>query len=71
MKAERDIKVKVYHSAYSGAGKLHIVSENSCADNISFENGFPIYQKHGGGTETKSIAYTAGRNNGMVEFSAE
>ncbi len=53
------------------AGKLHIVFGNSCADNISFENGFPISQKRGVGTETMSIAYTAERNNGMAEFSAE
>lgn len=50
MNEERDFEVKVSHSAYSGAGKLHIVSENSCADNISFENGFPISQKNGGET---------------------
>lgn len=69
--AERCIKVKIAYSVYNGAGKLHAVFENSCADNITFENGFPKSQKPGGGTGTKSIAYTAERYHGMVEFSVE
>ena len=68
---ERFITVKIAHSVYNGAGKLHIVFENACADNIVFENGFPKSQKSGGGTGTKSIHYTAERYKGMVEFTAE
>ena len=65
------ITVKIAYSVYSGAGKLHIVFENACADNIVFENGFPKSQKPGGGIGTKSISYTAERYNGIVEFTAE
>lgn len=68
---ERYIKVNIAYSVYNGAGKLHIVVQNSCADNIIFENGAPISQKCGGGTGTKSITYTAERYSGMVEFTSE
>ncbi|PKM71535.1 MAG: hypothetical protein CVU91_13355 [Firmicutes bacterium HGW-Firmicutes-16] len=68
---ERYIKVKISYSVYNGASKLHIVFENSCADNIVFDNGFPKSQKPGGGTGTKSIAYTAERYHGMVEYTSE
>lgn len=67
---ERFITAKIAYSVYNGTGKLHIVVENSCADN-TFEGGFPKSEKSGGGTGTKSIAYTAERYNGMVEFAAE
>ncbi|MDD3349951.1 MAG: ATP-binding protein [Eubacteriales bacterium] len=65
------ITVKIAYSVYNGAGKLQIVVENSCADDIIFESGFPISQKCGGGTGTRSITYTAERYRGMVEFTAE
>ena len=68
---ERFITVRIAYSIYNGAGKLHIVFENACADNIVFESGFPKSQKPGGGTGTKSIAYTAERYNGMAEFTAQ
>lgn len=68
---ERLISVKIAYSVYNIAGKLHIVVENSCTNNIVFESSFPKSQKHGGGIGTKSISYTAERYNGMVEFSAE
>ena len=68
---ERFIAVKIAYAVYNRAGKLHLVVENSCADNIVFESGFPKSQKPGGGTGTKSISYTAERYNGMVEFAAE
>lgn len=68
---ERFILVKIAYSVYNGAGKLHIVVENSCADNIVFESGFPKSQKLGGGTGTKSISYTAERYNGIVEYTAD
>jgi hypothetical protein len=68
---ERFIAVKIAYSVYNGAGKIHIVCENACVDNIVFESGFPKSQKPGGGTGTKSISYTAEKYNGMVEFSAE
>ena len=68
---EKFITTKIAYSVYNGAGKLHIVFENSCADNIVFEDGLPTSQKQGGGTGTKSIAYTAERYNGMVEFTAQ
>ncbi len=68
---ERFIAAKIAYSVYNGAGKLHIVFENSCIDHIVFENGFPKSQKPGGGTGTKSISYTAEKYNGMVEFTAE
>lgn len=68
---ERYINVKIAYSAYNGVGKLHMVFENSCENNILFENGFPKSQKHGGGMGTKSITYTAERYNGIVDFTAE
>lgn len=68
---EKFITVNIAFSTYNGAGKLHIVVENACADDIVFESGFPKSQKPGGGTGTKSITYTAERYNGMVEFSVE
>ncbi|MEA4919528.1 MAG: ATP-binding protein [Clostridiaceae bacterium] len=68
---ERFITIKIAYSVYNGAGKLHIVVENSCADTIVFENGFPRSEKPGGGTGTKSMAYTAERHNGIVEFTAQ
>ncbi|BAL00208.1 hypothetical protein OBV_30090 [Oscillibacter valericigenes Sjm18-20] len=67
----RFIAVNIAYSVYNGAGKLYIVFENACADNIVFESGFPKSEKPGGGTGTKSIAYTAERYNGMVEYAAE
>ncbi len=67
----RFIAVKISYSVYNGAGKLYIVVENSCADTIVFESGFPISEKPGGGTGTKSIAYAAERYKGMVEFTAQ
>ncbi len=68
---ERFITVKIAYSVYNGAGKLHIVFENSCADDIDFESDFPKSQKPGGGTGTKSMSYTAESYKGMVEFAAE
>lgn len=67
---ERYVKGKITHSVYNGAGKLHIVIENSCPGDIVFEDGFPISEKPGGGTGTKSISYAAERYKGMVEFTA-
>lgn len=67
----RYIAAKIAYSVYNGAGKLHIVFENACADDLVFENGLPKSQKSGGGTGTKSIAYTAERYHGMVEYTAE
>jgi len=68
---ERFIAVKIAYAVYNGAGKLHIVVENACVDNIIFESGFPKSEKPGGGTGTKSIAYAAERYKGMVEFMAQ
>lgn len=68
---ERYITVKIAYSVYNGTRKLHIVFENSCVDDIIFENGFPKSQKLGGGTGTKSITYTAEMYNGLVDFTAE
>ena len=68
---ERIITVNIAFSAYNGAKKLHIVFENSCADNIVFEDGLPKSQKPGGATGTRSISYTAERYNGMVEFNVQ
>ena len=68
---DRYISAKIAYSVYNGAGKLHIVFENACADDLIFDNGLPKSQKSGGGTGTKSIAYTAERYHGMVEYTAE
>ena len=68
---EKFITVKIAYSVYYRAGKLHIVVENSCPDNIVFEGGFPKSEKSGGGTGTRSISYAAERYNGMVEFIAQ
>jgi hypothetical protein len=68
---DRYIVAKIAYSVYNGAGKLHIVFENACVDDLVFENGLPKSQKPGGGTGTKSIAYTAERYHGMVEYTAE
>lgn len=67
----RFIAVKIAYSVYNGAGKLHLVFENSCADTIAFENGFPKSEKPGGGTGTRSIAYAAERYSGVVEFTVQ
>ena len=67
---ERSITVKIAYTLHDGGGKLRIVFENSCADDLVFENGMPVSQKSGGGTGTKSILYTAERYHGMVEFTA-
>ncbi|MET0016564.1 GHKL domain-containing protein [Oscillibacter sp.] len=69
--AEKFITAKVDYSVYNGAGKLRIVFENACADNIIFDGDFPKSQKPGGGTGTKSITYTAERYNGMAEFATK
>ncbi|MEA4932262.1 MAG: ATP-binding protein [Lawsonibacter sp.] len=68
---ERFITVTIAYSVYNGAGKLHIVVENSCVDTIIFESGFPKSEKPSGGTGTRSIAYAAESYNGMVEFTAQ
>ncbi len=68
---ERFITVKITYSVFNGAKKLLITVENSCADNIVFEDGLPKSQKLGGGTGTKSIAYAAERYNGVVEFTVQ
>lgn len=68
---KRFITVRIAYSVYNGAGKLHIVIENSCSAAIVFENGIPRSEKPGGGTGTKSITYAAEQYNGMVEFTSE
>lgn len=65
------ITAKIAYSVYNGAGKLHIVIENSCLQNLEFENSLPKSLKAGGGTGTKSIAYTTEKYHGMVDFTAE
>lgn len=65
------IKGKIAYSIYNGAGKLHVVIENSCSGDIVFEDGFPLSDKPGGGTGTRSIAYAAEGYKGMVEFTAQ
>lgn len=71
IEVERFISVKAAYSLNHGAGKFHLVVENSCVDTIVFEDGFPQSQKINGGTGTKSMSYTAEKYNGMVEFNAE
>jgi hypothetical protein len=68
--AEKFITVKIAYSVYNEVGKLHLVFENACEDNIVFDGDFPKSHKPGGGTGTKSITYTAERYHGMVEFLA-
>lgn len=67
----RFITVKAACAAYYNAVKVHIVVENACAGTLVFEDGFPKSQKNGGGTGTKSVAYSAERYSGMVEYTAE
>lgn len=69
--AAKFITVKIAYSVYNEARKLHLVFENACEDNIVFDGDFPKSQKPGGGTGTRSIAYTAERYNGMAEFAAQ
>ena len=68
---ERYITIKIAYSVNNGSKKLNIVFENSCNDNIIFENSLPKSQKLGGGIGTKSITYTAEKYNGLVDFTAE
>ncbi|NTV90340.1 MAG: GHKL domain-containing protein [Clostridiales bacterium] len=68
---ERFINANIAFSIFSGVKKLHIEVENSCEDNLKFEGAFPVSNKPGGGTGTKSIMYATERYNGMVEFTAE
>lgn len=49
--------------------RLRVQVENTCRNDIVFENDMPITQKKGGGTGTKSILYTVERYDGMVGFS--
>jgi hypothetical protein len=65
------ITAKIAYSVYNGAGKLHIVVENSCLQNLEFENSLPKSLKAGGGTGTKSIVYTTEKYHGMADFTAE
>ncbi|WP_312940025.1 GHKL domain-containing protein [Oscillibacter sp.] len=67
---EKLITVKIAYSVHNGTRKLHIVFENTCANTITFESGFPKSEKPGGGTGTRSIAYAAERYKGVVEFTA-
>lgn len=67
----RYVKAKMSYSTHNEIGKFYMVVENACVLDIVFENGYPISQKKSGGTGTRSIAYTADRFNGMVEFTAE
>lgn len=68
---EKFITIKIAYTVYNGAGKLHIVVENSCSDSIHFENGFPKSEKTGGGTGTQSIFFAAEKYNGMADFAAQ
>lgn len=67
----RYITATIAYTVINRVGKLHVVLRNPCADNLIFEGGMPVSQKHGGGTGTKSMIYTAERYRGMVEFSTE
>ena len=49
--------------------RLRVQVENTCRNDIVFENDMPITQKQGGGTGTKSILYTAERYDGTAGFS--
>lgn len=49
--------------------RLRVQVENTCRNDVVFENDMPITQKQGGGTGTKSILYTVERYDGMVGFS--
>ncbi|MGL5256538.1 MAG: ATP-binding protein [Proteocatella sp.] len=49
--------------------RLRVQVENTCRNDVVFENDMPITQKQGGGTGTKSILYTIERYDGMVGFS--
>ncbi|MDF3002892.1 MAG: hypothetical protein K0Q48_3011 [Bacillota bacterium] len=51
--------------------RLRIQIENSCQDEIVFEDDLPLTQKKGGGTGTRSIVYTAEKYDGMVGFSVK
>ena len=68
---ERYITIKIAYSVNNGSKKLNIIFENSCDDNIIFENSLPKSKKLGGGIGTKSIIYTAEKYNGLVDFTAE
>lgn len=68
---EKYIAVKIVYSVYNGAGKLQIMIENSCEENVEFEDGYPKSIKAGGGTGTRSIAYVVEKHHGMVDFEAK
>ena len=49
--------------------RLRVQIENTCRRDIVFEGELPLTQKQGGGTGSKSIAYTAERYDGTAGFS--
>lgn len=51
--------------------RLRIQLENTCIPDIEFNGEMPVTQKHGGGTGTKSILYTAEAYDGAAGFSVE
>lgn len=55
---------------YNGR-RLAIAITNSCLQEISFEDGFPVSTKKSGGIGTKSIAYTVKRFSGTTYFEAQ
>jgi len=42
--------------------------KNTCADGIVFEEDLPVTQKEKGGTEIKSVLYTAENYQGTANF---
>ncbi len=51
--------------------RLRIQIENTCPNDIVFEDELPVTQKSGGGTGIKSILYTAERYDGTAGFSVK
>ena len=71
MRLPQEVKRHIYVEAKYIDNRLRIQVENTCADNIEFDEGMPITQKQEGGTGTKSILYITEKYDGMAGFSVK
>ena len=64
-----DAQCSISISIFERSSKLIILCENSCGDNICFENGIPKSKEHEG-IGVSSILASVGKYAGDAEFSA-
>lgn len=69
LRLQNDVEKEIIVTAKFIDYRLRIQVENTCCNDIAFDGEMPVTQKHGGGTGTKSILYTAERYDGTAGFS--